>query len=216
MTGAVGRPLKFTFEFGLSQPPHMGPSFFLGTVSWYGFKGKPKGNQPFSGFTRRKYPHMLFLAELLSLVASVGCGSKPMVPFWGRGTAILVFFSGNWFTHGPLRENRGRCLSRPSRPSALRSSWAPFSSSSRWGAAWPRRPVAQWIPLPMFSTFLGGRVPIPLKSHQPKKDALFFSRPPGFYEKGSWALFRFSQVPAEVISCDLAALLLAESCGSWR
>ena len=38
-----------------------------------------------------------------------GCGSKPMVPFWGRRTVILVYFSGDWdvywygvLTHGHI------------------------------------------------------------------------------------------------------------------
>ena len=28
-----------------------------------------------------------------------GCGSKPMVPFWGRCTTHLVYFSGDWDVH---------------------------------------------------------------------------------------------------------------------
>ena len=30
---------------------------------------------------------------------SYGCGSKPMVPFWGRAPPILVNFSGDWDVH---------------------------------------------------------------------------------------------------------------------
>ena len=28
-----------------------------------------------------------------------GCGLKPMVPFWGRCSTILVYFSGDWDVH---------------------------------------------------------------------------------------------------------------------
>ena len=58
-----------------------------------------------------------------------GCGSKPMVPFWGRCTThFKTYFSGDWdvhwgygsLTHGHLRE----CAQQGS--SHWRCTWAPF------------------------------------------------------------------------------------------
>ena len=31
---------------------------------------------------------------------SRGCGSKPMVPLWGRRTHFGTYFSGGWDVHG--------------------------------------------------------------------------------------------------------------------
>ena len=35
----------------------------------------------------------------LNLLQRCGCGSTPLVPFWGRCTTHLVYFSGDWDVH---------------------------------------------------------------------------------------------------------------------